>query len=205
MSVIRNLISSTYVAVSSRDLTLTPRPSIASIHSKHSYNIKSRYSPTCNFRFCFGFLLHPLKVSPIKAFNAVPRFGHTSDITSIYNDGGLDMVALTDYAQGTVFVAGFCLAAFIIWILLLLILKCFGRRVGILAGHPFEEDSYMRSTPGKHTGFRSFMLMSSLIISMCGIIFLVRGARSVTNVFDDIRDGAAVSLFCSVPFFLFGS
>lgn len=88
------------------------------------------------------------------------------------------------------FVAGFCLAAFLVWILALLVLKCMGRRAGIAAGHPFVENTYTRETPRKHTAFRIFMLMSTITISISGIIFLVRGARSVGNVFDDIRDGA---------------
>lgn len=88
------------------------------------------------------------------------------------------------------FVGGFCLAAFLVWILALLVLKCMGRRAGIAAGHPFVENSYTRETPRKHTAFRIFMLMSTITISISGIIFLVKGAQSVGNVFDDIRDGA---------------
>lgn len=34
------------------------------------------------------------------------------------------------------------------------------------------------------------MLVSSLIIAISGVVFLVRGARSVGNAFDDIRDGS---------------
>jgi len=127
---------------------------------------------------------------PIKAFNSVPRFGHSSDISIVFDENGLNVLGAQDYARGTLFVAGFCLAAFICWILALLVLKCMGRRAGIAAGHPFVENVEMGITPRKHTRFRILMLLSTITISISGVIFLVRGARSVGNTFDDVRDGA---------------
>jgi hypothetical protein len=49
------------------------------------------------------FIHQPL---PIKAFNAVPRFGHTSDIAPIYEDEIVQLGNGADYVQGTIFVAG---------------------------------------------------------------------------------------------------
>lgn len=129
-----------------------------------------------------------LKPPPIKAFNAVPRFGHSSDITLIYDENGVNVSAAVDYVQGTLFVAGFCLVVFIIWILAILVLKCFGKRAGIAAGHPFIDNG---GSTKRHMRFRIFMITSSLLIAISGIVFLVRGARSIGNAYDDIRDGSS--------------
>lgn len=128
-----------------------------------------------------------MKPAPIKAFNSVPRFGHSSDITLIYDENGVNFSALRDYFEGTLFVAGFCLAVFIIWVLALLVLKCFGKKAGIAAGHPFMDSGGNTKRPMR---FRIFMLISSLLVAISGVVFLVRGARSVGNAYDDIRDGS---------------
>ena len=38
------------------------------------------------------------------------------------------------------------------------------------------------------------MLTSSIVIVISGLVFLIAGANSVTQVFDDVKDGATVSL-----------
>lgn len=128
--------------------------------------------------------------TPIKAFNAVPRFGHTSDIASIYSNETVDIAIATDYVRGTLFVAGFCLAAFILWIIALLITKLMGKRAGVASGNVLVEDLAFE-TPKKHTCLRLFMLSSSTIIVISGFVFLIAGARSVGQVFDDVNSGAA--------------
>uniref|UniRef100_A0A7S3VC74 Uncharacterized protein n=1 Tax=Chaetoceros debilis TaxID=122233 RepID=A0A7S3VC74_9STRA len=133
-------------------------------------------------------------IAPINAFNAVPRFGHTSNITSIFaaGDGGgeeLDSAALLDYIQGTVFVGGFCLASFIVWLLVLAICKCLGDKAGICAGRPFVEDKSQTAVPSrKPTIFKILMMVSSAIIVFNGLLFMFKGAYSVDNAFQDIDD-----------------
>lgn len=135
----------------------------------------------------YSFFSQPLVV---KAFNNVPRFGHSADISLVFSDNGVDIAAMIDYARGTIFIAGLCLVAFVLWILALLVLKCLGRRVGIAAGYPFVENSYIGGTPRKHNVFRILMLLSTMSIAVSGIVFLIKGAQSVGNVFDDVFDGA---------------
>lgn len=122
----------------------------------------------------------------------MPRFGSTADIASVINieTSSLDTTVLVEYIRGTVFVAGMCLATFIVWILALIVCKVLGRRVGIAAGRPFVE--YGRP-PKSHLRFRYFMLISSFVIMLSGLLFFTNGGRRVGNVFDDIRDGTSVS------------
>ena len=135
------------------------------------------------------FIHQPL---PIKAFNAVPRFGHTSDIASIYEDEIVQLGNGADYVQGTIFVAGVCLSAFILWILALIIAKCLGPKAGVAGGYRLEQTT--KELPKKHLYWRVFMLTSSIVIVISGLVFLIAGANSVTQVFDDVKDGASVSL-----------
>ena len=139
----------------------------------------------------------------MNAFNNVPRFGHKTLITDLYSDDGLDTELLRDYMLGSIFVGGFCIALLVIWLLTLIICKCLGRkRVGVLVGHPFEEDKFeednlMQKAPRKHTGFRVVLVMSALIIACSAVLFLVKGGKSIRNLFDDIRDGAEVRIMSS--------
>lgn len=131
----------------------------------------------------------------VSSFNDVPRFGHTSVITDVYDiNGGVNTAVLSDYIRGTVFVAGICAAIFVVWVVILLLCKCLGRRGGISAGFPYEYESNGKSdideTPKKKCGTVTVMA-SALTISIMGILFLVKGARSAQSVFEDIRDGAS--------------
>ncbi len=128
---------------------------------------------------------------PIKAFNAVPRFGHTSNVTAILVEGEDGQSNVVDYALGTIFVCAFCLACFVTWLLIVAICKCLGRRVGICAGFPLE-DSMKYGQPSKKTkAWRIVMLSCSVIIVFNGFLFMFRGAMSISNVFSDMRDATA--------------
>lgn len=63
-----------------------------------------------------------------------PRFGHTSEFSALFSSAAESQ----DYMKGLVFAGSFILAIFIIWIIVLLVFKCFGKnRVGFLSGAPF--------------------------------------------------------------------
>jgi len=135
----------------------------------------------------------------VSSFNDVPRFGHTSVITDIYDvNGGINTAVLSDYLRGTVFIAGLCAAMFVSWIVVMLLCKCIGRRAGIAAGYPYEYDGQHsakyydggRDEPKMKCGSVTVMA-GAFTISVVGILFLVKGARSAQNVFEDIRDGAS--------------
>jgi hypothetical protein len=132
----------------------------------------------------------------VSSFNNVPRFGHISVITDVYDvNGGINTAALSDYIQGTLFIAGLCIAIFILWIFVLLLCKCLGRRAGISAGFPYENEANEKpdiyNAPKKKRCGSVSVMVSALTISIVGIIFLVKGARSAQSVFEDIRDGAS--------------
>jgi len=130
--------------------------------------------------------------SAVKLFNAVPRFGHTSVITSIFDaNNEVDTDAVIEYARGTVFIAGFCLTTVILWILVLMVLKCFRQRAGIAAGYPFENNMRYGTAPKKHSFVRGLLLLSSIFVMCTGIVFLVTGTASLQRSFDDIRNGAS--------------
>jgi len=120
----------------------------------------------------------------LKGFSGVPRFGHTAVITDIYGPGGsLDTDELNDYIRGTIFVSGFCLALLLVWMLALIILKIRGKRVGIFAGYPLE---------GRSSASRIIVLVSAVIITCSGVMFIIRGANSVGSAFYDITSGRIV-------------
>lgn len=130
-------------------------------------------------------------ILPLKAFNAVPRFGHTANVTAIFVESEDGQSNVVDYALGTIFVCAFCLACFVAWLLIVTICKCLGRRAGICAGFPLQ-DSEKYGQPSKKTKtWKILMLACSAIIVFNGFLFMFRGAMSISNVFSDMRDATS--------------
>ena len=121
----------------------------------------------------------------ISYFNRLPTFGHTRDITALISDYSRE--SLVDYTQGLLFIPGLCLAVLIMWIVILLVCKCLGRRAGVLAGHPYNHETDNRMPKMRRVSI--FVSATALAIACLGVMFLVRGAGSAQTVFDDIRDG----------------
>lgn len=98
--------------------------------------------------------------------------------------------------MGSIFVAAFLLATYILFVLVVIFFKCFGRKAGILAGYPFLEDkTLIFDKPRKNIFFRSFVLFLSLSVISGGFVFLTKGTQQVGVVANDVRDGARVSVF----------
>ncbi len=125
----------------------------------------------------------------------MPRFGLTSNITDIFTaDGTLDVDKLTEYAMGSILVAAFLLATYVIFLFTVLIFKlCFGRNAGILSGWPFLVDkSLIFDKPKKNAWFRTVLMILIINVIVAGCIFLVQGTGQVREVMSDIRDGTKV-------------
>lgn len=136
------------------------------------------------------------KIGPLKSFYGVPRFGHSSDITDIFTDeGDLDFNKIFDYLMGTIFVAAFLLATFLVFVFFLLVFKIVGRDAGILGGFPFVEDKKLLfGRPKKNLIFRCLMLLLTSIVVAGGGVFLGKGTQQVRRVASDVRDGTTVSI-----------
>ena len=136
------------------------------------------------------------QVGSISAFNKVPRFGRTSDITEIYVNDSIDTSTVVDYIRGTLFVAGFLIAVCLLWLVLLICCKCLGRRAGIYAGFPPKPDSMAnlsenrQSRPKKAT---ILIIVCAILITFSGITFFVRGAISLERLLWNVEDSATVS------------
>lgn len=132
----------------------------------------------------------------IRAFHACPRFGNTHHITEIFtSDGGIDKNDLISYIRGTIFIAGFLLATYLIFVMILIIVKCCCKgndKVRILAGKPFLENEgspfRVPTTTIRKTCYWA-ILLSSLIIISSGIVFLTQGIMNIRQVAMDVRDG----------------
>ena len=66
-----------------------------------------------------------------------------------------------------------------------------GKKSGIFGGFPFEQTT--KEEPDRHRNWRIFMIGSSISIIVSGLVFLIAGARSAENVFEDVNDGVNVS------------
>ncbi len=107
----------------------------------------------------------------------------------------MDTSKIVDYVRGSIFIAAFLLASYILFIIAVAVFKiCFGKRAGILAGYPFVEDKstifYKRK---KNSYFRGFILSLLIMVITGGFIFLIKGTQKVRRVASDVRDGTEVS------------
>ena len=58
-------------------------------------------------------------VGPVNAFHNVPRFGHISDVTELFDaDGSLIPDLVVSYVLGTIFIAGFLISFYILFLCL---------------------------------------------------------------------------------------
>ena len=136
-------------------------------------------------------------VGPVGAFHNVPRFGHISDVTSMFSADGLVTDSLVSYILGTIFIAGFLLASYLVFILLIFLFKCCcrGNKSRVFAGLPFIDsmDDDAKGGPLALKIYRSILLFSTFVVVVSGFVFLIKGTQQFKSVADDIRDGTQVS------------
>ena len=99
--------------------------------------------------------------------------------------------------MGSIFVAAFLLATFVLFILIVLVFKIFGRKAGVLAGHPFVKDKSLEfeSRPVKHNIVRALILLLTGIVIAGGGAFM-SSTQQVRRVASDVRDATTVSICC---------
>lgn len=122
--------------------------------------------------------------SAISLFGAVPRFGRPDDLSKVITGES----SYTDYAIGASFIALTILAIFLLWIILLIVFKCCGKRVGVLSGQRLKD--------GRANWFvRVTTMFTAALALVAGIVFLMTATSSLNNTFDSIRDGANVRAY----------
>mmetsp|Transcript_1295 Transcript_1295/g.1734 ORF Transcript_1295/g.1734 Transcript_1295/m.1734 type:complete len:587 (-) Transcript_1295:163-1923(-) len=67
--------------------------------------------------------------------DAFPRFGHTSNLTKVFESGSSSDTQ--DYAAGLIFVGCIIMGFFLLWSVVLMIFMCIGHKAGFLSGVPF--------------------------------------------------------------------
>lgn len=138
---------------------------------------------------------------PVTAFHGVPRFGNTDDITELFDaDGTIRIVSLQYYVLGTIFIASFLLAVYILFLCLIFIFKCCcrGDKSRVLAGLPFidvvYEDKDTNANGSKALKFlRGTLLLCTSVIIVSGFVFLINGTLRFQAVADDVADVTEVS------------
>lgn len=126
----------------------------------------------------------------VSGFHSIYRWGNNDVITNILAEnqsGGLevDISELRGYIQGILFLPALFLCLLVFWMIILSVAKCFGKRAGIVAGNPMEEN--IRSNKVRCPTL--LVITASICIACVGIMFIVKGATSSQNVLDDIKDG----------------
>ena len=103
---------------------------------------------------------------------AVPRFSHSSEFSDLFSTNQQEV---SDYALGLLFIGGFLLTVFVIWFIILLVLKC-TPGAGFLSGRRFTN-----RTRATHV---RIVFTTASIFSMLFTILLV--TQGITNLQDTL-------------------
>lgn len=87
------------------------------------------------------------------------------------------------------------MSTYVVFLLFVIIFKfCYGKKAGILAGHPFVFDKSIISTqPRKNIFFRTFILILTIGLIAAGGTFLMKGGDQLNVAVRDVRNGSDVS------------
>ena len=99
--------------------------------------------------------------------------------------GDMDQSIFISYGSKLVFVAGFIMAIWIVWVVSLMFLKCF--RCGISAGRAFVSETGKPNM--KQNVFRWTMIGSALVIAITSIVYISVWASRANSIYDDFDDG----------------
>ena len=118
------------------------------------------------------------QVSATAAMRGVPRFGHTNDFSAALSN---DDSEVEDYVLGLVFVAGFIMAVFLTWSILLLVFKCMGKKVGFLSGRPFQNTT-------RAFRVRVVFVGSVILFIMFAVLLVVNGITNLQDTLQTVSD-----------------
>ena len=131
-------------------------------------------------------------ISSVESFNGVPRFGHLDDISELIkhiDDDELFVEKAISYALGTIFIASFLLASYIVFLIMISFFRCLCRnKYPILAGKSFDNARSVGSLV-----IRGFLVFLSIAAIISGVLFLVKGTASVQATADDVHSALNVS------------
>lgn len=103
---------------------------------------------------------------------SVPRFSHSSDFSDLFSSNQQEV---SDYAQGLLFIGCFLLTVFVIWFIILLVLKC-TPGAGFLAGHRFTNRT-------RATHVRIVFTLAAVLSMLFTILLVTEG---ITNLQDTL-------------------
>ena len=123
------------------------------------------------------------------AYSAIPRFGHTSSISSV---ASFDNAEQTDYAMGLIFITSVLLCFFLFWTVTLFVFSCMGSdQVGFLAGRGFIQpipqhydtyDEYRRAVYKRPRRVRITFLLCATMVVVFSILFVTQGLSNVERM-----------------------
>lgn len=108
-------------------------------------------------------------------FGSVPRFGHSSDFSNLYST---NQDEYNDYIVGLLTMGLIFLSIFMTWLLLLLVFKLCGAKVGFLSGTPFQATSL--DDPKNGLAVNPWISLSRIIFGTSVFFMLVFGLLLIT-------------------------
>jgi Na+/proline symporter len=117
----------------------------------------------------------------------LPRFGHSSDFSLLFSGNSQEK---TDYALGLLFIGAFLLAVFLVWLIVVAVLKCVPSS-GFMSGARFQT-SHKEKRPRR---VRTTFVVAATLWIIFTILLVTEG---ITNLQDTVLTVAAsnqVSMF----------
>ena len=139
----------------------------------------------------------------VEGMHRWPRFSWTNQITDVFQED-----TRNEYIKGVAIGSIITLFVFIVWALVLVLLKCAGKRVGCASGRPrkpkepkiagsITEESYQKTMKSWKAAVRKYerrLLISRIIFLLAGVgvivsavLFFVLGVGSLINSLGDVQ------------------
>jgi hypothetical protein len=124
-----------------------------------------------------------VQIGATETFHGTPRFGRSNDFALLFSE---DQAAQTSYIKGIIFIGVLIFTFFLVWLILLLVFKCLGKKVGFLSGARMM-DPGTRGSCTRPNKIRFFFCLSTVLAIVFAILLETKGLANLRNTTNSIQ------------------
>jgi hypothetical protein len=117
-----------------------------------------------------------VQISATISFHETPRFGRSNEFALLFSENQAEQ---SDYIRGLLFTGVLIFTFFFVWLILLLVFKCLGRKVGFLSGARMIDPGTGRCT--RRNAVRFIFCLSTVIAIVFAILLKTKGLEELSK------------------------
>jgi hypothetical protein len=127
------------------------------------------------------------QIPATETFHRVPRFGHSNNFANLFSE---DKSVQTNYVKGIIFTGVLIFTFFLVWLILLSVLKCLGERVGFFSGARMMDPGTRKDTGGctrRPSKIRIIFCLSTVIVIVFAVVLETKGLADLRNTTNSLE------------------